>query len=422
MALAFFGYASADGYLMKVSQTNSAGQWLNGNQRLVIAGNRTHNPAMQKTWLQMLANDPDEPLSLKKWLVIYCLLTAVGLFFAVVFLLSALSDNQPGQWLSAIVSALLPLQLWAATYPLIVWLDRRIRARYDRWPQIIALLYLVGIALAFANTVVSGLLQWLLIGAEGRSLSEFFQSIWVGRTVMGVIAYKAIVTTDYLLGFYDGFRAERDRTARLEAQLAQAELRALKMQLQPHFLFNALNSISSLVLQDGRAAVDMITYLGDFLRLTIENNGAKEVDLERELEFLRCYLEIEQVRFRDRLAVNFEIEPEARQAQVPNLILQPIIENAIKHGIAPRSEAGHIEISARRLNGHLQIRVCDDGSGLDMSNAGAGVGLANTRERLRHIYRDDFQLSLVRGERGGTIVILEIPFEKAAEKRGEKLP
>lgn len=374
---------------------------------------------MRKTWRQLLANDLNEPLRLKRWLVIYCLLTAVGLLFAALFLFNAFSSNQPGQWLTAIVSSLLPLQLWAATYPLIVWFDRRIRARYDHWSPIIAWLYLAGIVLALANTAVSGLLQWMLIGADGRSLPEFYQSIWLGRTVLGIIAYKAIVTTDYLLRFYEGYQAEKDRAARLEAQLAQAELRALKMQLQPHFLFNALNSISSLVLQEPRAAVDMITYLGDFLRLTIENNGAQEVELERELEFLRCYLEIEQVRFRDRLRVSFEIEPETRQAQVPNLILQPIIENAIKHGIAPRAAAGQIEICARRLNGHLQIRVSDDGPGLDRSSLSAGVGLANTQERLRQIYRSDFQFSLAQGEQGGTVVTLEIPFAMASEKHRE---
>ncbi len=399
---------------MKLATTAHNRRQHNSGLHLVIAGNRSHNRPMKRAWLQLLANDPSEPLKRKRWLVIYCLLTAVGLLFAAVFLLSALSANRPGQWLTAIVSALLPLQLWAATFPLIVWLDRRIRARFDRWPHIIALLYLIGIVLALANTAVSGLLQWLVIGAEGRSLPEFYQSIWVSRTLLGIIAYKAMVTTDYLLGFYEGYRAEQDRTASLEAQLAQAELRALKMQLQPHFLFNALNSISSLVLQDQRAAVDMITYLGDFLRLTIDNDGAQEVDLARELEFLRCYLEIEQVRFRDRLRVNFAIEPETRQARVPNLILQPIIENAIKHGIAPRAAAGQIEISARRLNGHLQIRVSDNGPGLDLTS-NSGLGLSNTRERLRQLYRDDFRLLLASGEGGGTVVTLELPFETAGE-------
>lgn len=406
--------------MMKSTRTGNYRRRLTGNQRLAIVANQSHNPAMRKTWRQLLANDLNEPLRLRRWLVIYCLLTAVGLLFAALFLFNAFSSNQPSRWLTAIVSPLLPLQLWAVTYPLIVWLDRRLRTRYDHWPPIITLLYLAGIVLAFANMAVSGLLQWMLIGAESCSLPEFYQSIWLGRTVMGIIAYKAIVTTDYLLGFYESYRAEKDRAARLEAQLAQAELRALKMQLQPHFLFNALNSISSLALQDSRAAVDMITYLGDFLRLTIENNGAQEVDLERELEFLRCYLEIEQVRFRDRLRVSFEVEPETRQAQVPNLILQPIIENAIKHGIAPRAGAGLIEISARRLNGHLQIRVRDDGPGFDPSNLSAGVGLANTQERLRQIYRGDFHLSLAQGELGGTVVTLEIPFETATEKHREK--
>ncbi len=386
---------------------------------LVNGNHRAHNSGMPIVWRKGLANRWDEPLRFRRWLVIYALLTAVGLIFATIALLNALSSDQPGQWSKAFLSTLLPLQLWAATYPLIVWLNRRIRGRFDRWLPVIALLYLAGILLAVGHTALSGLLQWLWFGAEGRSLPQFYDAIWVGRTLLGVIAFKAIVTTDYLLSFYERYRAETARAAYLEGQLAQAELRALKMQLQPHFLFNALNSISSLVLAEPRAAVDMITYLGDFLRLTIENNGAQEVALARELEFLRCYLEIEQVRFRDRLQVSFDVAPEVRQALVPNLILQPIIENSIKHGIAPRASAGRICINAKRLNGHLQIEVRDDGPGLSgrhpLRAINAGVGLANTRERLQQIYRDNFRLLMVDGEQGGTVVTLEIPYAQAFE-------
>ncbi|HMV49826.1 MAG TPA: histidine kinase, partial [Blastocatellia bacterium] len=188
-------------------------------------------------------------------------------------------------------------------------------------------------------------------------------------------------------------------------------LQALKMQLQPHFLFNTLNSISALQLTDVETANRMTARLGDFLRLTLDNAGTQEVTLRQEMEFLRGYLEIEQLRFQERLQVTFDLTPEALEARVPNLILQPIVENSIRHGIAPVSEAGRIEVRAARQNGHLELSVRDDGPGIVAGESGKdGIGLANTRSRLQQLYGDAHRLDIENAAGGGLLVKMTIPF------------
>jgi sensor histidine kinase YesM len=221
------------------------------------------------------------------------------------------------------------------------------------------------------------------------------------------------------------------KASELRTQLAQAQLRALKMQLHPHFLFNTLNSISALLHRDAEAADQRVARLGDFLRLTLENSGDQEVTLEQELAFLRCYLEIEIVRH-DRLSVETDIEPQTLSALVPNLILQPLVENAIRHGISRQSAPGRLSIRAARRHGRLWLQVEDNGPGLSLvGEAGAhapggddddllartlegGVGLANTRARLEHLYGADGRLTLARATPRGMLVTLEIPFQVEA--------
>jgi two-component system, LytTR family, sensor kinase len=208
------------------------------------------------------------------------------------------------------------------------------------------------------------------------------------------------------------------QTARLSEQLAQAQLNALKMQVHPHFLFNTLNAISALLDTDVKAADRMIARLSDFLRMTLKNSEAPATTLEKELEFLRTYLEIEKTRFQDRLTVEFEIDPAALNAQVPNLILQPLVENAIRHGIAQQTRAGQIRISARQDGERLQIEIEDNGPGLKDREEGEsekGVGLTNTRGRLARFYNDDFQFEIAQKPNSrGTIVRINVPcvFEK----------
>lgn len=311
----------------------------------------------------------------------------MGLVLSANTYITRLMNNQPVSWLTALVSQLLPQMIWCFFIPVVIWVDERLRHSQKRWPSRLMIHFLAGIPVSTFHTAVFGVVFLPLSGLPEISFSsliQIYQSMALTRMVTGIVVYKLIVTTKYALDYYDQYREEKHHSALLEAQLARAELQALKMQLQPHFLFNALNSISSLALENARAAVHMIARLGDFLRLTIENNGTQEVSLERELEFLRCYLDIEQVRFGDRLRVEIDIAPETLKAQVPNLILQPIIENSIKHGIAARASSGRIRISANRVCEQLLIEVSDDGPGLSVNGLKAsrlseGVGLANTR-------------------------------------------
>ena len=266
-----------------------------------------------------------------------------------------------------------------------------------------------------------GLFQLVAYGIflrpEGRPfsiLSTFRTIIYNSSESYGV--YALLLLLHHSVNYYKRFREGELRASHLETRLARAQLQALKMQLHPHFLFNTLHSISALVHKDPEAADRMIARLGDFLRLTLENSGAQEVTLEKELAFLRCYLEIERIRFHDRLTTRVDVDPRALDSLVPNLILQPIVENAIRHGVAPRSTPGHVEILAKQNDGTLRIEVKDNGpglppnqSGIQGSREGQGVGLANTRARLEQLYGTAHRFELTNGARGGLVVTLEIP-------------
>jgi LytS/YehU family sensor histidine kinase len=197
----------------------------------------------------------------------------------------------------------------------------------------------------------------------------------------------------------------------LQGRLDQARLQALRLQLQPHFLFNTLNTITALVHRDPPSAERMVTGLSELLRVSLGNAGEQEVRLDRELEVLRHYLDIQLVRFSDRLSVRFDIDPAARDAMVPSLLLQPLAENAIKHGISPRVAAGHLHISVRRHNEKLSLEVGDDGVGTRGSQPlTEGVGLGNARARLASLYGEQHRLEAGPRPGGGFTVKIEIPF------------
>jgi LytS/YehU family sensor histidine kinase len=237
------------------------------------------------------------------------------------------------------------------------------------------------------------------------------------------LLYSAVAALTQAYDYYRRYREREKRAAQLEiaaaqleTQLAQAQLDALKMQIHPHFLFNTLNSISVLMQDDVSAANKMLIRLSELLRAALKSEKAQEVSLRQELEFLRGYLEIEQMRFQDRLHVDFDVDAETLDSLVPNLILQPLVENAIKHGIAPRAEAGTICVEAHRENGHVRLSVRDDGSGLsETKNQSNGIGLANTRARLEKLYGAEHSFEIVSPSAGGLEVKVTIPFRSAAD-------
>ena len=244
----------------------------------------------------------------------------------------------------------------------------------------------------------------------------FEKYLFFGNFYLGVLLYTLIfiICQGYL--FFDSYIAERIRRSKLQTELADAKLQALKMQLQPHFLFNTLHSISSLNLSDPQKANQMIARLGDFLRMTLDAADKQMVTLHEELDFLRCYLEIEQIRFSDRLTVEYDISGDTLSTEVPHLILQPIIENAVKHGIAPHAGKGNIKISAHKSNEKLFVQIKDNGvkgeSLITPNGDGSnGKGLRNVRLRLEHFYGKNFRLDL-QGKDGGMQVDLEMPTEE----------
>jgi hypothetical protein len=241
----------------------------------------------------------------------------------------------------------------------------------------------------------------------GNAIYFFFVLLCWSVLYFGIPAYRDLAL-------------ERERLLRAEARAHEARLAALRLQLQPHFLFNALNAVSTLV-ADGRPAEAnrMLARLSDFLRTTLERRDAAEVPLTDELEFTRQYLEIEEARFGERLRVEFDVDPQARAALVPPMILQPLVENAVRHAILPRAEGGAIGIVASRENGFLRLGVDDDGPSAPTGRDGPGtapgdsrpgLGLANTRQRLEELYAGRAELSLGESPRGGLAVSLRLPY------------
>jgi LytS/YehU family sensor histidine kinase len=222
----------------------------------------------------------------------------------------------------------------------------------------------------------------------------------------------------------DYYRRYRDRelsASNLETRLVEAQLNALRMQLHPHFLFNALNSVSVLMRKDVDAADRMLLQLSNLLRVTLTRSGAHEIRLKQELEILERYLEIEQIRFQDRLTVRVQTDPSALDAMVPQLFFQPLVENAIRHGVADRETGGIIDIHAERQDNMLRLQVRDNGPGLNISKGNfiEGVGLSNTRSRLEYLYGAGGRLEICNAEDGGLIVAAAIPFHTEAIIEGE---
>lgn len=310
--------------------------------------------------------------------------------------------------------------LWAALAPVVFLLTRRFPLERDAWLRNASVHVAAGVALAVLHRVIYLPICWLLYVDAYRkipTLTDLYASELFFNLPTGLMSYGTFLLVSNVIDYYEQYQVGKLRASQLEAQLAQAQLQALKMQLHPHFLFNTLNSISALQMTDVEAANRMTARLGDFLRMTLDNVGAQEVTLRQEMEFLRCYLEIERIRFQDRMRLTMEIEPDSLDARVPNLILQPLLENSIKYSVLLRAGEGHIQIRARRVNGFLRVQVEDDGIGLQMPPNGnqvtrGGVGLANTKARLRQLYGDAHSFILDHSSSGGVLVTMEIPITR----------
>jgi sensor histidine kinase YesM len=302
--------------------------------------------------------------------------------------------------------------LWMALAPGISWLGRR--TAQLGWFRLLAVHVPVSIVMATGQTSAMLAISWWLGGADPSrvtSLSRLFQLEFVYEFHLGLIMYWLIFGAVRGLESRRHLRDEKLRTVQLNGELARAQLQTLRMQLQPHFLFNTLNAISALALTDPLLARTMISRLSDLLRISLEENHALQVSLARELQFLECYLAIQKVRFQDRLIVKLEIAEDARDALVPQLILQPLVENALQHGLLPVSGGGTLRILIERTGTDLRLLVEDDGKGLSSVAPREGVGLSNTRARLAALGRGS--LTLRPRNDGGTSAEVYLPYEVA---------
>jgi len=234
-----------------------------------------------------------------------------------------------------------------------------------------------------------------------------------------MMTYWAIVGLSHALSYHQEAQSRALGASQLETRLVEAQLQSLQRQLQPHFLFNTLNAIAALMHRDVDAADAMIARLGDLLRMSLQMAGVQEIPLKEELDFLSKYLEIEQTRFRDRLRVVFDVQPDTFDVLVPNLVLQPLVENAIKHGIGPRPTPGTITIRSRRVGRTMELVVQDNGVGLSaarLSDFNRGIGLSNTRSRLEHLYGPQHRFEFHRPVDGGLLVLIAVPLAASDEE------
>ena len=299
-------------------------------------------------------------------------------------------------WRRAFLSAFADAGPWALVTPLAFWLAGRCLVRRGRvWWTLPALGFGgIGIGLLHLSLYVQ-LLLWL--GFLPRS--EAAGSIVRSRFHSDVLITWTLFGIRHAMDYYQRYRLREVAASRLQAQLTRAQLEVLRAQLQPHFLFNTLHAISTLMYCDVESADRMMTRLSDFLRLTLDSSGVQEVTLKREMEYLDKYLEIEQVRFGARLVVKRAIDPRALDFLVPNLVLQPLVENAVHYGVAPRAAGGRIEIVARLSGQILTVEVSDDGPGA--TGFSEGVGISNTRARLAQLYGAEGRLELRNADHGG---------------------
>jgi two-component system, LytTR family, sensor kinase len=352
------------------------------------------------------------------WRWIAAIWTAGGLFDASQTVLQMHAEGRHQPWLPLFAIELVSWLPWALATPLVVHLARRYpMVRGVRGRKIGAHLTAFVVISAIAEAWSAGL--QVLFNPWGNRTWPTFVDTWsttlVFQSVTFLVAYALILTVTYAVDVRESMGRQMTETARLNEELSKAQLAALRRQIEPHFMYNTLNSIAALV-RDRRndAAVSMIVGLSEFLRRSSEDSHRSQVTLQEEVEYLQRYLEIQKVRFGERLQVSVEIPAELQRAQVPNLLLQPLVENAIKHGIAKRLAGGTVRVAGACRNGHLRLSVYNDGPGLpaDWERTTTGVGISNLRTRLHILHGNESELQLRRADPGGVEVVVRLPFRE----------
>ncbi len=339
--------------------------------------------------------------------------TLVGLAFASQFYLSSSLIGRSVSWGEAISYSLGDWYVWAVLSVPILLLARRYPPDEARPLRVGAIHLGAALAISLLYVVLRALVGqahgWLI--EEPVGFGEVFRPLLVKTFPFNLLVYGVIFSASHALDYYRKYHERTVHALELEKHLAEARLQALLRQLKPHFLFNTLNGIASLMHSDVDAADRMLVRLSELLRLTMNQSGQPLTRLADEVAFVQKYLDIERIRFGDRFTVAVEVEPAVRQWEVPSLLLQPLVENAIKHGLEPRAEGGgRIEVSAQVAGEQLEILVVDNGVGMPPGGfSREGIGVGNTRARLRELYGDAHTFALEQSPGGGLCVRIRLP-------------
>jgi two-component system, LytTR family, sensor kinase len=376
-----------------------------------------------KSWRDDVRRFLTEPRALRRWGRVWGV--SLGIWIALDLLVQTQNISWyrekgiPIPW-TKFLGDYVDSSVWAFFTPFILLAASRFPIEGRTWRKAVPIHVLAGVAasLLWLPELQGSRLVMSVFFDDASLFRDMSWSLVFRVIVEGLLLYTQVVAIGHGMHYYREYSARDLSASRLEAQLAQAQLQILRMQLHPHFLFNTLNTISALIHKDIRAADRMLALLGDLLRDSFEKLGAQEVALKQELDFLDRYMEIEQTRFQDRLVFDKDIAADSLDGMVPNLILQPLVENAIRHGIARRAGAGRIELMAWRNNGMMGVRIRDDGPGLpdeSILTTKGGVGLANSQARLEQLYGKRHRFEVSNRPEGGFEVVLEWPFRSGLE-------
>jgi two-component system LytT family sensor kinase len=374
---------------------------------------------IQKARTPTSANPLSAQINWPMWLVIFGFWTFFSFLYANQIYFEMLHNpNMHHSWWRIAFWQLVVWYLWGFLSPLILTLGRRFPLEGSARLKGLLVHVIACVAFSAMHVAAATALRMVIrpfdVWSDVRSFPFQYQDELHAFFLFDVLVYWAVFGVGHAFDYRERYRERESQAAELKAQLAQAQLESLKMQLHPHFLFNTLHTIAGLVRTNEKGqAVNMISGLSDLLRHALESADEQQVALKEEVKFIELYLDIQRVRFSDRLSVQIDIAPDTLNALVPNLLLQPLVENAIRHGVSLKNSSGLLSIRSYCENGNVHLTVSDDGPGLPSDwclDKSEGIGLANTNARLKHLYGNKYQFDLRNGENGGTTAAITIPF------------
>jgi two-component sensor histidine kinase len=354
-----------------------------------------------------------------KWLAIFGIWAVLGVIYAGPIYMEVRAEGMNHAATRVFSWGILTWGAWAPLTPIMIWLARHWSLVGANWKRRLPL-HLLGFLLVSAthSAAATAITLWVKpfdnMGSSSTNFWPRYLSRFKGAFGSDLLIYGAVIGVCYAVDYYRKYRERESLAAQLESQLAQAQLESLRTQLHPHFLFNTLNGIVGLVRDHkNETAVNMLVGLSDLLRHALEYSHQQEVELRQEVDFLELYLNLQQMRFSDRLHIKLDIDPQTARALVPSLILQPLAENALRHGIGQSTASGMIAVSSHLENGSLKLRVVDNGVGLAENwqlKSSGGIGLANTAARLQQLYNGNHRFDIQNRPEGGVEVLVVVPF------------